>query len=245
VTIRATIEDLDTFWAAFLGCETSHLYGVQVAAVPQRIEGGDPGVFVFQRAIGVVVAVVGDEPAALYSRVVAAVDPAPAHRLLTREFWAEAFADRVAAVSGPDWVLVADKTDFTPVSAHRARPLAPAERGEYSDFLDRLPGGDRKACGLDPYQDNVQVMRLDDGIVSAAAFDGWAGRIAQLSAVTRPGRRGRGHAKAVLSAAGRDALLNGMALEMRVEEGNLPGVATARALGFAQYARVLSVRIQP
>ena len=82
-------------------------------------------------------------------------------------------------------------------------------------------------------------------VVAACGYETWGGAIAHLGVVTRPGARGQGCGRAVVSAAGRHALEGGLVLQYRTLAANAPSMAVARALGFREYARTLAVRLRP
>jgi predicted GNAT family acetyltransferase len=67
--------------------------------------------------------------------------------------------------------------------------------------------------------------------------------VLNVGIVTHPAQRGRGYARAVVSAMTAFGLARGAVLRYQTLQANAPAVAIARALGYQEYARTLAVRL--
>jgi GNAT superfamily N-acetyltransferase len=84
----------------------------------------------------------------------------------------------------------------------------------------------------------------DGGLVSMAGYERWLDRIAHISIVTRPDRRGHGHGAAAVALAAEHGLSHGLLPQYRTLKSNLPSMRVAERLGFEPYGFSVYVKLR-
>ncbi|MEV2239804.1 GNAT family N-acetyltransferase [Micromonospora sp. NPDC049891] len=146
----------------------------------------------------------------------------------------------VTQVLGPATLAYCDDHSYRP---QRRQPIEqlPVHHPDLVDFLASVPAEDAAECGLTDITSAAYVLRAGTAIVAAAGYRHWPRRVAHLSVLTAPSRRGRGLARAVAGAATADSLADGLVPQWRARPAASRRVA--RALGFRELGAQLSVRV--
>lgn len=232
------------YWAAFLGCDESHLESPDVVLVPQFIENDYEGCYLFRRGEGVIVSVIARAPASLFQRVEREVVGRPAEAIFARGFWEERFAGEYKRLMGPAFVGYTCAEAFREEQRRTVRRLLPARR-EDAAALRRLFA----ACTLQEWEyggiqfEHDPIMGAFEGerLVAAASYELWTDRIAHMGAVTDPDFRGGGYGTSAVSALTRHCLEAGLIPQYRTLESNSGAMAIAHRLGFSPYAQTMSI----
>ncbi|WBB51340.1 GNAT family N-acetyltransferase [Verrucosispora sp. WMMA2044] len=146
----------------------------------------------------------------------------------------------VAEVLGPAALAYRDDHSYRPHRLQATEQL-PVHHPDLVDFLASVPAEDAAECGLVEITSAAYVLRAGTAIVAAAGYRHWPGRVAHLSVLTAPCRRGRGFARTVAAAATADGLAKGLLPQWRARPAASRRVA--RALGFRELGAQLSVRV--
>lgn len=112
------------------------------------------------------------------------------------------------------------------------RPLTAADRGAFEAFQAQASEQDKEDSWVE--LDHWLAFGSFDGdrLVSAASLHRWPDSpIADLGVLTLPGARGRGHARAVVSAICRSCRCRGREPQYRCQVDNVASVALAKACG--------------
>jgi predicted GNAT family acetyltransferase len=132
-----------------------------------------------------------------------------------------------------------DRADFLPVGGDVER--LPVDHPEVKALIARVDQADAEEAGLDEMGPDVFVVRDGGEVVSASGYQAWSGIAAHLSVLTASEWRGRGHARAVASAAAADALDRGLVPQWRARPE--PSRRVARALGFRELGAQICLRL--
>jgi RimJ/RimL family protein N-acetyltransferase len=155
------------------------------------------------------------------------------------------FGKPVAAIVGPAFIGYCDPNQFHPVSCDEARPLVAGDE----ETLETL----RAACEVRAWEHGGSAFRpgamtgvfKDQELVALASYTLWGERIAHIAIVTHPRFRGRGYAKAAVSALTGIIFERQLVPQYRTLETNSASMDIARRLGFIEYATSLAIRFHP
>jgi hypothetical protein len=182
-----------------------------------------------------------------------AIDEAPLTALTDPALWRAALGARVERVVGPSYQGFLDTGAFRPVVAiPGVRPLTAADQPALRRFIATCPADDWQdsAIALDQL-DRQPIVGLErDGaliaLASAPGDEAGPGVVMRsVGVVTLPATRGMGAGLAVVSALTARCLASGALLHYQTLRANLPSVAIARRLGYADVATALAVRLTP
>lgn len=151
-------------------------------------------------------------------------------------------APAVAEVLGPASLAYLDAAGFRP--AHRGSPVDTVDPGDarLAALLERAGPEEAGESGLAGLEAPVHVLVEGGRAVAAAGYARLAADTAHLCVLTDPGRRGRGLARPVASAATARALAEGLFPQWRARP--VRSRAVAAALGYRALGAQLSVRLR-
>jgi ribosomal protein S18 acetylase RimI-like enzyme len=238
ITSPETLKRVDAFWASYFGCTPEDVNGRKTLVVSHNVLQGYDGALVFRHADACIVSVPDTTPEIERSKLRAA-EPAQA---FDPKFLARVFVVSTDKVAGPAWLGVADRGDFKAVPTS-ARVLG----DEDEPALERLAEG----CGEMAWKQSklLQVRKPLYGLfqgkdlVAVSGYVVMGNALAYIGVIAHPQHRGKGHAKAVVSAAVNDALAKGFVAQWRTPESNEGAVALAKSLGFQHYASTYDVQL--
>jgi GNAT superfamily N-acetyltransferase len=232
-----TVDELDGYWAGYLGVPRNRLRPPRPLAVPHAGLGDYGGMYA--QAFGG--APVVSLPPPLLERFGAAA----AGGLRDDERWRGVFGDAVEAVVGPALIAYADAGTFRPPLARaEARPLGWEDRAGLAALRAATPPLEWEHGGSD-FGETPLVGAFSGGVLAAVAgYEVWGGRIAHLSIVTHPAHRGRRLGTAAVGLAARTALDAGLIPQYRTLAANTSSVRISQGLGFVPYAASLAVRLR-
>jgi len=233
-----SLRRVDEFWAGYFGCAPEDLNGSKTLVVPHAALQGYDGVLVFRHGSACIVSVPDAVPPVEREKL----QGAPPERAFDPEFLSKTFVVWKDRISPPAWVGTCDKADFKPV-ATSARLLTARD----ADAIQRLAEG----CGELAWKASKLVLDREpnfgvfsgNDIVAASGYLNMGGVLAYIGVVTHPQHRGKGHAKAVVSATMSYAFERDLVPMWRTPASNEAAVAVARSLGFRPYAFTLDVQL--
>jgi GNAT superfamily N-acetyltransferase len=233
-----TLKKVDAYWASYFGVAPADLEGRKTAVVTHRALAAYDGALVFRHADACIVSVPEQTPEVERAKLRAAT-PAEA---FDPKFLSKAFVVWSDNVIGPAWLGIADRGSFRPVKS-AARVLGDADEAA----LEKLAEG----CGEAAWKQSklLQIRKplygVFDGpsLVAVSGYIVMGDALAYIGVITHPGHRGKGHAKAVVSAAVADALGKGFVAQWRTPQANEGAVALARSVGFEPYASTYDIQL--
>lgn len=185
-------------------------------------------------------------PIALIEVLRRAVAEQLADALAAEEFWRAALSERVARIVGPAYQGFLDLESFQPADAQGARPLTPDDEPALRSFIAACPPDDWRDSAIALDHEPIIGLERDGALVALASapVDGPAAvGVRSVGVVALPAARGSGAGLAVVSALVRRCLATGATLHYQTLRANVPSVAIARRLGFADVATSLAVRL--
>jgi GNAT superfamily N-acetyltransferase len=155
------------------------------------------------------------------------------------------FGSAVQRIVGPAWQGHVDAGGFTPADARGTRLLSSADRAALDALAAACPPAEWAASSIDPGRPPLFGCVVGGVLVAAGMLAPWRERFWDVGIITRPGHRGRGYGRAVVSAMTRHGLDQGWLLHYQTLLANVPSVAVARSLGYQQHANTLAIRLIP
>lgn len=142
------------------------------------------------------------------------------------------------ALNDPDLLFYAptDHPLAAPTAGHVVRRLEPSDAAAFGAFHNAASPQDLDDAWVEFDHPVLFGSFVDGALVCAASTLPWdRSPLADLGILTLPDARGRGHARAVLTAIGRDARSTGQELQYRCQTDNAASVALARAGGLVAF----------
>jgi GNAT superfamily N-acetyltransferase len=236
-----TIAAIDTYWAAFFGCDPAILSAPGTTVVPHAGLGDYHGLWLFRRHDALIVSV----PPARWEHDRAAFGSLPATRYADLPAVLACIAAPIERVVGPAFVGYADAATLQPVADPQVRLLSASDRVAFACFQQLCPALDWEHGGSQSGSSPLAGCFVDGAIVALAGYELWGEQIAHIAVVTQPAARGRGYGKAVVSAIAAAALERNLIPQYRTLLSNTASLALGAALGFKPYAESLAVRLLP
>jgi GNAT superfamily N-acetyltransferase len=236
-----TVERIDTTWAAFFGLSTPAFLrpGIQVVAHHELAD--YQGVWLFRHHASLCLSV----PPGLVGCVQDAVREWTVARLFSEAGIRALLGPRIDRIIGPAYQGYVEPTQFRPASEPGVRVLSRSDRKILQQLADASGSEAWEHAGIALDEPNTFGRFVDDHLVAAAWYrPGW-GETAHIGVVTDPAYRGRGHGRAVVSAATARGLAAGFIVLYQTLVANTPSVALAAGLGYQLYATHLAVRLTP
>jgi GNAT superfamily N-acetyltransferase len=235
-----TLQTVDEFWAADLGCSREMLRSKQTIVVSHPNQYSDfTGIFILLVASAPIISM----PRELYSSLSSKAQHWSASQVLDAVTLRSLIGDRIDKIIGPAFIGYTGIGTFRPVEANSLILLQ-------SDNSERIASL-RAACDPIEWQhggrelnENPTVGVFDNTeLVALAGYDIWGERIAHISIVTHPRYRRHGHGRAAVSRLTQVALERGLVPQYRTLDSNAPSMKIAAQLGFTRYATTLTVRL--
>lgn len=232
----ASLRQINACLAASFGCSVNAFSQAKTTVVSHHVPAYYRGALVFRHAESCIVSVPDSVSDVERSRLSAAspdevLDP----RLLV-----DIFPTDPGKISGPAWIGIADRVSFRPVKTV-ARILDNGDEPalwKLAEGCGQLDWSRARLCGLPK-----PIFGLFQGtdLVAASGYVVSRGLLACIGVLVHPAFRGKGYARAAVSASAADALSNGHIALWRSLESNKGAVAFGRSMGFHPYASTLDV----
>ncbi|GAB3258267.1 GNAT family N-acetyltransferase [Kineosporia babensis] len=145
----------------------------------------------------------------------------------------------VRQVLGPAALAYLDETEFRPMAGPVRVESLPVQDAGLAELLTSVGTEDAEESGLEDVTSDVFVVRDASRVIAAAGYGHWPGAVAHLCVLTVPEYRGRHLARAVASAATRDALQHRLLPQWRARPAASRRVA--QRLGFRDLGTQLSL----
>lgn len=193
--------------------------------------------------------VIVSAPPDLVDEMRRAIEGQPQSALVSELFWRAVLGERIERVVGPSYQGFLDANDFRPADTMNARLLIPADRPALERFVAACPPDAWNDSAIAFDHDPIYGLERDGELIALASapLDGAvgtaSGEMRSVGVVTLPGWRGHGAGRAVVSALTADCLRRGATLHYQTLRANVPSVAIARALGYADVATAFAVRL--
>jgi GNAT superfamily N-acetyltransferase len=233
-----TLRKVDAYWTAYFGCAPGDLTGSQTRVVTHAALAGYDGALVFRRGDACIVSVPPQTPELERAKL----SEAPPGRVFDPAFLSKAFVVWSDNVVGPAWLGIADRASFKP-AAGEARVLGDADEAVLQKLAEACGEGAWKQSKLTQVRKPLFGAFAGGELVAVSGYVVMGNALAYLGVITHPGHRGRGHAKAVVTACAKDALDKGFAVLWRTPEANAGALALAKSMGFEAYASTYDVRL--
>jgi GNAT superfamily N-acetyltransferase len=237
VLVDSTIEAVDRFWAASLGCSPESLYARQTLVVPHAGLGDFHGIFLFLRNDLFAVSV----PRTLLDRFRRSVERWSPAEIMQEDRVRSLVDCPVEQVVGPAFVGYTDGAAFCPALAGSARVLSPQDGPALTALRTACSALQWEHGGSQLGDQPVVGVDADRQLVAVAGYQLWSRVIAPIAVITHPDYRGRGYGKVVVSGLTQEVIRRGLVPQYRTLEANTPSMAIAQALGFHRYATTVAV----
>jgi len=239
MTLAATLDRLDAWWAAALGCDVTdfHRGGTLVARHGAALS-DYPGLFALARNRSCVISV----PPARFAPAVALFAGHRPRAAFDGDVLRQVFPLRGSTVIGPAWMGNADRTDFHAADSRDTRLLAYQDAAALRALEAACDPVDWEHSGIDADHD-LLFGRFHGPVLVAAGTGRRKGEgVLDIGIVTHPGYRGHGYGRAVVSAMTTYGLVHGHVMRYRTLQANVPSFRIARALGYQEYGLTIAVR---
>ena len=236
-----TVERILGAWASLFGCAPAELRSAGSLVVPNRaFRAYGDGFLLAYRQCSLIA--VPDELVPDFRRASAGL---PGEAILSVAFLFGVLAGRLDGWYGPAEVSCLDASDFRPHDTRGARVLDSADAGAYGDLRQAIEADEWTEAGQ-PELAQAPLVGCFAGrrLASIAAWQPWGDELADVDVATHPAERGKGYAKAAVSALSRLGLERGLLMQYRVREGNLASAAVGRALGYHALARQMAFALR-
>jgi GNAT superfamily N-acetyltransferase len=238
----ASIDRLRACWMQELGCRPADFMAGLSSVCAHGTLAGYSGVIAFRHAGACVVSAPQERVAPLR----AALAGLGADEIFNEGRLRAALGASVERVIGPAWIGGLAASDFRPAHGTSTRPLETATDWQAFDtFLERCPPIDVELSSLEAGRAPTVATFEGPRIAAAASFELREGILAHIGILTDPELRGRGYGRQAISLIAELALAAGYGLQYQTLRANRPSVAAARALGFADFAETLALRLRP
>lgn len=236
-----TLDIVDAYWAADLGCVRADLRPQSTLVVPHA-----PA---FVGYAGLYILIIGAAPIVslphdLYPSLRDAAARWSAAEVRSAEFLGDALGDRVDRIIGLAFIGYADGATFRPLAANPACLLGASAASDVAALRAACVAAEWEHGGREVGQNPATGVYISERLVALAGYETWGGRIANISVITHPSYRGEGYAGAAVSALTETALAQGLVPQYQTLESNTPSLRVARKLGFVRYATSMAVRLR-
>ncbi len=238
MTLATTLDRLDAWWAAALGCDVTDFQHDRTLVAPHGAALSDyPGVFALARHGACIIST----PHARVAPAMALVAGQPPRAAFARDILRQAFAPKGSTVIGPAWLGYADCTD---IQAADNRDTCPLTRQDAA--LRALEAAcdpvDWEHSGIDASHGLLFGCFRGPVLVAAGTCRPGDEGVLDIGVVAHPAYRGRGYGHAVVGAMTAYGLTHGHVMRYRTLQANVPSLRIARALGYRSYGLTIAVR---
>ncbi len=239
MTLATTLDRLDAWWAAALGCDVTDLQqGCTLVALHGPALSDYPGVFALAR-----------HGACIISAPPARVVPAralyanqPPQAVFAGNTLRQAFAPRDSTVIGPAWLGYADGHDVQAADSRDTRRLTREDAAALQALEVACDAIDWAHSGIDARHDLLFGCFHGSVLIAAGTCRPQSEGALDIGIVTHPAYRGHGFGRAVGSAMTAYGLSHRHVMRYRTLQTNVPSLRIAHALGYQEYGLTIAVR---
>ena len=238
----ATIETVDRYWMADLGCSRDALYSRQTLIVLHAASSSNyHGIFVFLRDELLLVSV----PRSLIDVFCRNAEEWSRSAVLQEDRLRALVSYPIELVIGPAFVGYTNRANFRPTPAAGAHVLGQQDITALEDLRGACSELEWEHGGSQLGDQPVVGEYSGDQLVAVAGYQLWSGEIAHIYVITHPQHRGKGYGKSVVSRITDEVLNQGLVPQYQTLEDNVSSMAIARSLEFERYATTVAVRFRP
>ena len=239
MTALETQGKIDSFWAGYFGCPVGDLHGDKTQVFTHAALEAYDGALVFRHGNGLLVSVPEQTPEIERKKL---RDARP-DEAFDPKFISKTFVVSTEKVSGPAWVGFADKADFKPGDVKSARLLGKGDAAAIRKLAEGCGEATWKQSKLAEDRANNFGLFVVDDLVAASGYVVMGNLLAYIGVVTHPEKRGKGHARAVVTASMQHAIDAGLIPMWRTTHANESAVRLATSIGFQHYASTYDVQL--
>jgi len=232
-----TLDEIDNYWVAHLGCPPERLFESPVVVLPHSAFKGYQGLFLVRRGKFCVVSAPGE----LINLIHTCARGSSVDEVFGSGLWRQQLPDLLDRVVGPASIAYCDGSTLRPQELPGTLPLDGGDREALEQLRAACDPDDWDRAGILPAHPAMIGHWIDGRLVSAAGYEVWGERIAHIGVATEPAHRGQGYGKAAVSALALQAIECGLIAQFRTLIANRPAMAIARALGFEEYAQTFAI----
>ncbi len=231
---------IDQYWHNFFNLPPDSLSQECNFVVPHARPWHDHFVYLFVHDKTGVVSAGPDQVSVLRQRVA----DLPAQELLTPTAIRTLFDQPPDRLIGPLFQGWAEVDDFRPCPSPHVRRLQPADRPNLRRLADACDPTEWSYSGITTSKVDLFGYFRHEELVTVAHYDIRGEFGASIGIITHPGHRGRGYAKAAVSAAMQHAFDGGQMVLYQTHLANAASVALSSRLGCRPYAQSLGVYLK-
>ena len=231
---------IECYWSEFFGLDMKDFMKPGICVVPHARLAEYNGVLLFRREQTGIIAAPINWIEKLRKKA-SKLTLSELHQTQTIDFL---IGNAVEHVIGPAWQGYAEREDFCPHPSPQVRPL----KSEEDILLQELASsGDPQGWedgGFDGRIDSTFGYFAETGLVAVSRYFKLTPYAAFPGIFTHPAYRGRGYAKATLSAAFQHALDRDLMIVYQTLVANVGSLKLAAFLGCQEYARHVAIRLK-
>jgi len=239
MTLAATRDRLDAWWAAALGCDVADFQCGRTLVAPHGAALSDyPGVLALARQGACIIST----PSVRVEPAMALFAGQPPHAAFARDTLQQAFAPKGSIVIGPAWLGYADHTDVQAPDSFDVRQLTRRDAAALRALEAACDPIDWEHSGIDAGHDLLFGCFRGPVLVAAGTCRSSGEGVLDIGVVTHPAYRSHGCGRAVVGAMTAYGLTHGHVMRYRTLQANVPSLRIARALGYQEYGLTIAVR---
>ena len=236
VLTQTTLDIVDRYWAADLGCGREALYTKQTLVTPHNFDAYQ-GIYAFCRRDLLVVSA----PATLVEALRRDALGWLHSHILQEHRLRHILPYPVERVIGPAFVGYTDSAIFRPTQHGAPRVLTQIDAPDFEALRAACSPMEWEHGGSSLGEQPIVGVHVEGQLAAVAGYEVWGEAIANISVITHPRYRGQGYGKMAVSRLTEAILNQGLAPQYQTLEANASSMAIAQGLGFERYATTMAV----
>jgi GNAT superfamily N-acetyltransferase len=233
-----TIERVDGYWVADLGCPREGLRSPHPVVLSHADD----------RYAGIFVLLIGEAPVIslpghLYPVLRATAERWSAADVLDITCLRTWLGERVERIIGPAFIGYADRTTFRAVEPNVACLLGRRDYQQVATLRAACDAVEWEHGGSELGPNPAVGVYIGRDLVALASYQVWGGELAHIAVITHPHHRGHGYAGAAVSKLTEIVLAHGWVPQYQTLDSNRPSIQVAHQLGFVRYGTSMAVRV--
>jgi RimJ/RimL family protein N-acetyltransferase len=233
-----TIERVDGYWAADLGCRREELRSPH-PVVLSHADDRYAGIFILLIGEGPMISL----PRHLYPVLHATTERWSAAEVLDVTLLRTRLGERVERLIGPAFIGYADRATFRAIEPNAARLLGASDHPAVATLRAACNAVEWEHGGSGLGPNPAAGVYVGRELVALAGYQVWGRELAHIAIITHPQHRGHGYAGAAVSKLTEIVLAQGLVPQYQTLDSNRPSIQVAQKLGFVRYGTSMSVRL--
>ena len=234
------IHRVDIYWSNFFGLKPEEFLTPGIFVVPHARLANFSGAWVYRHKQTIVLSV----PPGWVDLLLKKVTKINIDRIHSPQTTEYLFGDAIQRTVGPAYQGYAELKDFQPQPSSLVRLLSDEDNSDLEELADSGDPTGWRDGGSDRKKDFCFGYYLDEKVVAVSGYIKFPDKAAFPGIFTHPSYRGKGYAKAVLSAAFQHAFDQGFFIAYQTLLSHIAAVRVAEALGCRKYAQNIVVRLK-